>query len=123
MNEYLIHLFEFLYKVKNNINMKILFRIPVEKPKIMRPPSTIYYGLSLVLLSLFVSINGSYHDNPDTNTCDSTVNSQCGRSGSSWNGGSACSSIYGGFNGNQHNLNLMMRNQLTDSFKLLLMVT
>ena len=103
--------------------MKILFRIPVEKPKIMRPLSTIYYGLSLVLLSLFVSINGSYHDNPDTNTCDSTVNSQCGRSGSSWNGGSACSSIYGGFNGNQHNLNLMMRNQLRDSFKLLLMVT
>ena len=97
--------------------MKILFSIPAETTKKMRS------CLSLVLLSLFVSINGSYHDNPDTNTCDSTVNSQCGRSGSSWNGGSACSSIYGGFNGNQHNLNLMMRNQLRDSFKLLLMVT
>jgi len=76
-----------------------------------------------MLLCLLAGAKGQtgYHGNPDTNTCDNTVTSQCGRSGSSWNGGFACSSLYGGFKGNQHNLNVMMKNHLRDSFKFLLM--
>lgn len=62
-----------------------------------------------------------YSDNPDTNTCDATVYDQCLTAGSSWNGGSACSAVYGGFRGNQNNLNLLMKNHLRDSFKFLIM--
>ena len=78
-----------------------------------------------MLVCLLAGAKGQtgYHGNPDTNTCDNTVTSQCGRSGSSWNGGFACSSLYGGFKGNQHNLNVMMKNHLRDSFKFLLMVS
>ena len=64
-----------------------------------------------------------YNDNPDTNTCDATVYDQCLTAGSSWNGGAACSAVYGGFLGNQHNLNLMMKNHLRDSFRFLIMVS
>jgi hypothetical protein len=64
-----------------------------------------------------------YSDNLDTNTCDATVYDQCLTAGSSWNGGSACSAVYGGFRGNQNNLNLLMKNHLRDSFKFLIMVS
>ena len=82
-------------------------------------------GVVLALL-LFVTCQArgqnGYSDNPDTNTCDATVYDQCLTAGSSWNGGLACSAVYGGFRGNQQNLNLLMKNHLRDSFKFLLMV-
>jgi len=80
----------------------------------------VFVGISF-FAACQVSGQNDYNDNPDTNTCDSTVFDQCLTAGSSWNGGEACSSVFGGFRGNQHNLNLMMKNHLRDSFKFLIM--
>ena len=79
---------------------------------------------TFLAISLFEASEGQrgFHTNEDTNTCDARVYDQCLTPGSSWDGGSACSAVYGGFNGNQHNLNVMMKNHFRDSFKFLIMV-
>ena len=78
-----------------------------------------------VVISLLAVAKGQndYNENPDLNTCEATVERECYKAGSSWNGGSACSAVYGGFKGNEHNLNLMMKNHLKDSFTFLIMVS
>ena len=83
----------------------------------------LFVGAFLALF-LFEASEGQrgFHTNDDTNTCDARVYDQCLTPGSSWDGGSACSAVYGGFNGNQQNLNLMMKNHFRDSFKFLIMV-
>jgi len=78
---------------------------------------------AILAIFLFEASEGQrgFHTNDDTNTCDARVYDQCLTPGSSWDGGSACSAVYGGFNGNQQNLNLMMKNHFRDSFKFLIM--
>jgi len=78
---------------------------------------------AFLAIFLLASSNGQqgYYTNEDTNTCDARVYDQCLTPGSSWDGGSACSAVYGGFNGNQHNLNLLMKNHFQDSFRFMIM--
>ena len=67
--------------------------------------------------------DNEYNANLDLNTCEARVERECYKAGSSWNGGSACSAVHAGFRGNEHNLNLMMKNHFRDSFKFLIMVS
>ena len=80
---------------------------------------------SVVLVFLLKVTNGQndYNANLDLNTCEASVERECYKAGSSWNGGSACSAVHAGFRGNEHNLNLMMKNHFRDSFKFLIMVS
>ena len=114
----------FPLRPNNNIFKTLFYRINNSKVSSIKTWNMKFLG-ACMLVCLLAGAKGQtgYHGNPDTNTCDNTVTSQCGRSGSSWNGGFACSSLYGGFKGNQHNLNVMMKNHLRDSFKFLLMVS
>ena len=77
--------------------------------------------------SLTVGLTGttsnSYDYNVDQNTCKNQVDIECSMSGSQWNGGLACSAVNGGFLGNSHNLNVMMKNHFQDSFKFLVTVS
>jgi len=53
--------------------------------------------------------------------CSVNVDSECGKPGSSWKDPAGCSAVHGGYQSNQKNLALLVKDQLQDSFKFLLM--
>ncbi len=80
----------------------------------------------LFLLTIACSLTygqNDYNYNHDSNTCEARVDLECSKGGSLWDGGSACSAVHGGFNGNNHNLNVMVKHHLRDSFRFLIMVS
>jgi len=53
--------------------------------------------------------------------CSINVDTECGKPGSSWKDPAGCSAIHGGYQNNQKNLALLVKDHLQDSFKFLLM--
>lgn len=55
--------------------------------------------------------------------CSINVDKECGKAGSLWKEPAGCSAVYGGYQTNQKNLALLVKDHLQDSFKFLLMGT
>jgi len=57
------------------------------------------------------------------NQCSVKVETECGKSGSVWRDPAGCTALYGGYQNNQQNLAVLVKDHLQDSFKFLLMGT